>query len=146
MSEKRSNYILRDFCDGDFEAVNDIWQTTGMGGAQRGDDLKVIKETLAGGGKLIIMEDKKNGRVCGTSWLTNDSRRIYLHHFGIHPDYQGKKLSHILAEASIQYAKDCGLQIKLEVHKDNVKAAELYKKHGFKYLGDYNVYIIRSFN
>jgi ribosomal protein S18 acetylase RimI-like enzyme len=36
------------------------------------------------------------------------------------------------------------MHIKLEVHKDNVKALGLYKKAGFGYLGDYHVYIIRD--
>jgi len=147
MSEKNNaDYIIRDYHDEDFPAVEEIWRVTGMGSAQRGDGPGVISRTLACGGKLLVMEEKSTNKVIGTSWLTNDGRRIYLHHFGIHPDFQGKGLGHLLADASIQYAKSCGLQIKLEVHKDNSKAVDLYKKHGFAYLGDYHVYIIRSFS
>ena len=147
MSEKSNvGFFVRDFRESDYAEVNEIWNITGMGGEQRGDNLEVIKRTLNSGGKLLILEDSSNGKVCGTSWLTNDNRRIYLHHFGIHPDYQGKKLSHILTRESVNYAKECGLQIKLEVHKNNNIASSLYKKHGFGYLGDYHVYIIRSFD
>jgi ribosomal protein S18 acetylase RimI-like enzyme len=146
MSEKNNtDFIIRDYCIEDFPAVEEIWKATGMGGAQRGDGPEVINRTLASGGKLLVMAEKNTDKVIGTSWLTSDGRRMYLHHFGIHPDFQGKGLSHQLANASIQYAKACGLQIKLEVHKDNSKASDLYKKHGFAYLGDYHVYIIRSF-
>lgn len=147
MSEKNNTeVIIRDYCSSDFPAVEEIWMATGMGGTNRGDGPGVINRTLACGGKMLIMEEKSTGKIIGTSWLTSDARRIYLHHFGIHPNYQGRGLSHLLAEASIRYAKESGLQIKLEVHRDNVKAAELYKKHGFGYLGDYHVYIIRSFS
>ncbi len=34
--------------------------------------------------------------------------------------------------------------VKLEVHRSNKRAIELYKKAGFSYLGDYDVYIIRD--
>jgi ribosomal protein S18 acetylase RimI-like enzyme len=37
-----------------------------------------------------------------------------------------------------------GSQVKLEVHSTNLKAINLYKKFGFKHLGEYNVYIIRD--
>lgn len=139
-----SKFVFRDYADDDFDGVRDLWQLTGMAGSQRGDNNEVIRNTLNNGGKLIIMEDTASGKIIGTSWLTNDGRRIYLHHFGILPEYQGQGLSKPLLEKSLEFAKEKGLQIKLEVHKTNLKAIDLYKKGGFKYLGDYLVYIIRS--
>jgi len=35
-------------------------------------------------------------------------------------------------------------QVTLEVHKSNEPAVNLYKMFGFKYLGDYDIYIIRD--
>jgi ribosomal protein S18 acetylase RimI-like enzyme len=49
-----------------------------------------------------------------------------------------------LLDASLKLAKSFGMQIKLEVHKENSKAIGLYTKAGFTYLGDYDVYIIRN--
>ncbi len=37
-----------------------------------------------------------------------------------------------------------GYQVKLEVHRSNNVAVELYRKAGFEFLGDYDVYIIRD--
>ena len=37
----------------------------------------------------------------------------------------------------MEFAEATGMQIKLEVHRDNLKAIRLYKKWGFNYLGDY---------
>jgi len=50
-----------------------------------------------------------------------------------------------LLETSLAFAKETGLQIKLEVHQQNKKAIELYQKAGFINLGDYGVFIIRNY-
>ena len=139
-------YIVRDYKKEDYNSIEKVWKATGMGGAFRGDTQKVIENTILNGAKLFVLENINTNEIIGTSWLTSDFRRIYLHHFGIKPEFQGKGLSHLLVKKSIQYAKQQGLQIKLEVHKDNVKAINLYKKYGFNYLGDYDVYIIRNFD
>jgi ribosomal protein S18 acetylase RimI-like enzyme len=140
------NPLIRDYSESDFDDVNNIWNETGMGGRQRGDDKKTIADTLNCGGKLLVLENKDSGEIIGTSWLTNDGRRIYLHHFGLKPAFQGKGLSNLLLESSLKFAKSKGLQIKLEVHKNNEVAINLYKKYGFKYLGDYLIFIIRDIN
>jgi len=143
---KNIKFIIRDYQFEDYNMVVELWEETGMGGAFRGDNEKLIEETIKIGGKLLVMEDVDKKLIIGTSWLTNDGRRIYIHHFGIKPEYQGKGLSKYLAKESIRFANDKGLQVKLEVHKENVKALKLYKNFGFKYLGDYDVYIIRDYD
>ena len=90
------------------------------------------------------MAANPEGKVIGTSWMTFDGRRILLHHFGIHPEYQRKGIGLLLARESLKFVKQKGYQVKLEVHKNNHAAIELYKKLGFTYLGDYDVYIIRD--
>ncbi|MBI4646866.1 MAG: GNAT family N-acetyltransferase [Bacteroidia bacterium] len=137
-------FKISDYVNGDFEEINALWESTGVNGAHRGDDAGVIDETIKTGGKLIVLRNINN-EIIGTSWLTNDGRRIYLHHFCVRPDYQGKGLGKLLAAESLKFAKKQGKQIKLEVHKDNLTAIELYKKGGFKYLGDYLVFIKRDF-
>lgn len=148
MSEKNNfnNFIIRDFKAQDYEQINKLWIETGIGGKQRSDNLNVINSTLVNGGKLLILEHSVQNIIIGTAWLTTDFRRIYLHHFCIKPAFQNNGLSHLLCNESIKFAKERNMQIKLEVHKDNLKAIELYKKHKFTYLGDYNVYIIRDFS
>ncbi|OQX80867.1 MAG: hypothetical protein B6D61_01465 [Bacteroidetes bacterium 4484_249] len=139
------NLQIRNYKPDDFAEVEKLWKDTGMGGAERGDDAEVIEETFKIGGKLLILENSVSGEIIGTSWLTNDGRRIYLHHFGIKPKYQGNGYSKILLKASLDFARNAGKQIKLEVHKNLSVATELYKKAGFIYLGDYDVYIIRNY-
>ncbi len=137
---------IRDFRVKDFEKVREIWDRTGLGRPERGDDSQKILKSLEIGGKFLILEKKDTKQVIGTSWMTFDGRRLHMHHFGILPEFQGMGFSKPLLMESLKFAKEKNIQIKLEVHKDNRKAITLYKKYGFEYLGDYDIYIIRGFN
>ncbi len=140
------NFLIRDFISDDYDSLMNLWEKTGLGGSKRGDNKEIILDSIKLGGKLLVMIDSENNILIGSSWMTFDGRRFHLHHFGILPEYQGKKLSNKLVEESVLFSKNRGYQIKLEVHKDNAIAINLYKKYGFQYLGDYDVYIIRQYN
>ena len=139
-------FYIRDYKEDDFSRVQKLWTLTGLGGSDRGDDKVVIARTLAHGGVLLIMEAVSSGELIGTSWMTNDGRRSFLHHFAIAPIFQRKGFGKVLLQASLERARPLGLQIKLEVHRDNLAAIALYQSHGFSYLGDYDTYIIRDLN
>jgi [ribosomal protein S18]-alanine N-acetyltransferase len=139
-----NDFMIRNYRQGDFHQISHLWEITGMGSRWRGDNEKTIDDSIKLGGAFLILEEKVSGRVCGTSWMTFDGRRIHLHHFGILPDYQGKGLARILVNSSLKFVKEKGYQVKLEVNKSNFKAINLYKKAGFENLGDYDVYIIRD--
>jgi ribosomal protein S18 acetylase RimI-like enzyme len=136
--------IIRDYQPEDYDELISFWYLTDMGNPERGDSMDTISRTLQLGGKLLILESKSTRQICGSSWMTYDGRRIMLHHFGILPECQGKGLSKILLQESLQFIKSKNTQVKLEVHSTNFKAINLYKKFGFKHLGEYNVYIIRD--
>ena len=140
----RNNFLISEYQKDDFIGISHLWSVTDMGNPGRGDDEKTIAETIRIGGCMLVMIEKTSGTICGTSWMTFDGRRIHLHHFGILPEYQGKGLANILMKASLKHVKKKGHQVKLEVHKSNFKAINLYEKSGFEYLGDYDVYIIRD--
>ncbi len=135
--------IIRDYKPEDYPQLMQLWESLELSNPKRGDNNKTIENTLQIGGKLLIMEINATD-IIGSAWLTNDGRRIYLHHFGIDKQWQKKGLAKALLEECLQFAKEKKMQIKLEVHKDNIAALELYKNGGFKYLGDYLVYIIRD--
>ncbi|MDZ7739440.1 MAG: GNAT family N-acetyltransferase [Bacteroidales bacterium] len=105
-------FRIRDYRDDDYEAVIRLWEATGMGNAERGDDKDTIERCMHTGGSLLILEEEKNNTVAGSSWMTFDGRRIYLHHFGILPEYQGRGLSKYLLEESIKHVKATGHQVK----------------------------------
>lgn len=137
------NIEIRDFEPSDFDQVMNVWQETLLGGAQRGDTKEIIEQSIAMGGRLLVAVENKN-EIIGTSWMTFDGRRIHLHHIGVKPSYQRNGIGSMLTQFSLKHAKETGYQIKLEVHKENITAISIYKKLGFNYLGDYDVYIVRD--
>ncbi|MBP1666870.1 MAG: acetyltransferase, partial [Bacteroidetes bacterium] len=142
-SDLHDNFIIREYGEKDYDGIAQFWNLMDMGSPERGDSREIIERTIKMGGSLLVMEEKGTGRISGTSWMTFDGRRILLHHFGILPQFQGIGLSKILMKESLQVVKRKGFQVKLEVHSANFKAITLYKKFGFKHLGEYKVFIIR---
>lgn len=136
--------VIRDYRDSDYPEIAKLWQVTDMDNPVRGDNRETIERTLKLGGKLLVMESVSTKQVIGTSWMTCDGRRTMIHHFGILPEYQGKGFSKLLMTESFKFCKEVGLQVKLEVHAQNIHAVSLYTKFGFKHLTGYNVYIIRD--
>lgn len=139
-----SEITIRNYTPADYPQIEELWQKTGLGGAIRGDNQQIIERSIEMGGCLLVAK-LADGTLVGTSWMTFDGRRIHLHHFAVEPACQRKGIGRMLAIASIEWAKKKGYQIKLEVHKTNIAAIDLYKELGFKYLGDYDVYIIRDY-
>ena len=136
---------VRHYSRGDFKGIMGLWTATGLSRPERGDDEAAIERSIALGGAMLVMCDgNEGGNIIGTSWMTFDGRRIHLHHFGITPSYQGRGLSQLLVKESLTFVKEKGYQVKLEVHRTNEAAVHLYKKGGFEYIGDYDIYIIRD--
>lgn len=137
--------IIRDYEHGDFPAIKGLWAATDLGRPERGDNEATIERSIAMGGQMLVMcSDDDSGKIIGTSWLTFDGRRLFLHHFGIDPGYRGRGLAKLLLRETLKSVKKKGHQVKLEVHRTNNAAVQLYRKAGFEYLGDYDVYIIRD--
>lgn len=136
---------IREYRRGDFQGIMEVWIATGLSRPERVDDEATVERSIAIGGTMLVMCDEDDRkRITGTSWLTFDGRRLHLHHFGIAPEHQGKGLSAELLRESLRIVKEKGYQVKLEVHRTNEVAVRLYRKAGFEYLGDYDVYIIRD--
>lgn len=136
--------FFRDYIPDDFAQLTELWDELGMGGAERGDTGEVIRQTLEKGGKLIVLQDEADGEIIGSSWITFDGRRLFLHHFGIKKEYQKRGLGTKLAIESLKFIREKGYQVKLEVHKENLVAKRLYEKAGFKAFTDYDIYMIRK--
>jgi ribosomal protein S18 acetylase RimI-like enzyme len=134
--------VFRDYTEQDYPALHSLWQELDMAGDERGDTPGIIQRTIDLGGKLLVLEDQ--GMIIGSSWMTVDGRRLFLHHFCIHPSRQGEGLGTRLAEKSMEFIKETGLQVKLEVHKDNHIAKHLYEKLGFFSFSDYDIYMKRD--
>ncbi|HEC42179.1 MAG TPA: GNAT family N-acetyltransferase [Bacteroides sp.] len=145
MKAAATNSLIRNFRPEDYPSLLELWQKTDLTPPERGDNEEVIKRCNDHGGQLLVIEDTGSGKIIGSSWMTWDGRRIYLHHFGILPDFQRRGLGTELAKKSLEWIQQKGQQVKLEVHKKNHAAKRLYEKLGFFAFRDYDIYMIREF-
>ncbi len=136
--------IVRDYREEDYSGLISLWEKTGLADPGRGDGREAISNTLSLGGKIIVVTLAR-GDIIASSWITCDGRRLHLHHVGVLPEFQRRGIGRMISLMSVDYAREKNLQIKLEVHRSNTSAVELYRSLGFKYLGDYDVYIMREF-
>ncbi|MBL7110431.1 MAG: GNAT family N-acetyltransferase [Bacteroidales bacterium] len=137
---------IREYQPDDFDGLIELWQLTGLDYPERGDDRSTIEECHRQGGKLLIMTNQSSNQLIGSSWMTFDGRRIFMHHFGIRPEYQNRGLGKMLLKESLKFIKSKGKQVKMEVHKENQAARHLYESAGFFAFTDYDIYMIRDFD
>jgi len=137
-------HVIRNYDPADYNQLIELWNLTGLNYPERGDNREVIDRCLKIGGKLLIMIETLQNKLIGSSWMTYDGRRIHLHHFAIHPDYQNRGLGKILTRESLQFINEMKLQVKLEVNKENKIAKHLYEKFGFFAFTDYEIYMLRD--
>lgn len=136
--------VFRNYHPDDYEQLLRLWDELDMSARERGDTPEVILRTIAMGGKLIVMEEPETSTIAGSSWMTFDGRRIFLHHFGIMKTHQRRGWGMKLAVESLKFIKEKGFQVKLEVHRENLAAIKLYEKCGFGPFPDYDLYMIRK--
>ena len=138
-----TKYKVRNYSASDYPSVMRIWQELNLSAHERGDNHEVLDKTLQLGGCFLALEEIESSKIIGTSLLSNDGRRLYLHHFGILTAFQNRQLGGFLLEHTLQIVCQMRMQVKLEVNPKNNYAVRLYEKYGFKLLGNYVVYIIR---
>lgn len=133
--------VLREYRPEDFPQVEKLWKETGVFRPERGDGPETILSCNEQGGKFLILEDETKQRIIGTSWLSWDGRRIHMQYFAVSPSMQGRGYGRRLARASMDFALSKKAPLKLEVHRNNMPAIQLYKSMGFKIIEGYEVYI-----
>ncbi len=134
--------FIRDYLDQDYEQVLALWKDTGIYTVESGDRREVISRCKVQGGKFLVLEDPRCGKIKGSSWMTWDGRRVFLHHFAIGPEIQQQGWGRKLAELSLEFARKKDCPMTLEVHRDNKAAVNLYLGMGFEVFPDYEVYMI----
>ncbi len=82
---------------------------------------------------FVAIEDKK---IVGYRSFYHEGKIAGEGYLGVSKNYQGKGIGKKLLEKSIIEAKNLGCNVmKLEVRKNNLIAINLYKKHGFEFVG-----------
>jgi ribosomal protein S18 acetylase RimI-like enzyme len=134
--------LIRDYSPKDYPQVEALWKETKIYTLERGDTPNIILRCNGAGGRFLVMEDPSDGSVAGTSWMTYDGRRVFLHHFAIRPSLQGHGFGRSLALESLAFARERNCPMKMEVHRDNEAAVKLYKSLGFEVFEDYDLFMI----
>lgn len=134
--------LIRNYHPDDYPIVESLWKRTGIYTVERGDTSEIILRCNKAGGKFLVLEDPSNGLILGTSWMTWDGRRVFLHHFAVDPTIQGQGYGRKLALESLAFARECNCPIKLEVHSQNTPAVNLYRSLGFEVFENYDIYMI----
>lgn len=133
--------LIRDYKPDDFPHIEELWKATGIYTVERGDTAEIIIRCNSAGGKFLVLDDPDYGSVVGTSWMTWDGRRVFLHHFAIHPSLQGRGYGRKLALESLAFARELNCPMKLEVHSENIPAVSLYQNLGFQMFDNYYVFM-----
>ncbi len=137
-------FTIKDYRKEDYPGLTLLWEETGLGNPERGDNAETIENCLAIGGKLLVMFSSDEPLPIGSSWMTFDGRRFHLHHFCVKPAWQNAGLGKKLAIETIRFIREKGFQVKLEVHKENHIAKKLYEDLGFFTFNDYEIYMLRD--
>jgi len=76
-------------------------------------------------------------QLVGYSMLTHAADEAHLLNLCIDPHWQGQGLGHFLLEHAIQWAQQMGVDsMFLEVRPSNKTGISLYRKHGFRVVGE----------
>lgn len=82
-------------------------------------------------------------------YANDDIKKVaYLTLLAVLPEYQNNRIGKLLLDLFIKISKEKNMEaVCLEVHNDNVKAKEFYKKNGFKFYkkaSEESIYMIRE--
>ena len=116
-------------------------------------NMSELSEQIAAGELLIASCD---GRIAAAAVLTGDdpayasaawlhtaetAELCVLHLFAVHPDFRGKGVSDAVLEAIIEWAEKNGKRLlRLDVVKGNLPAERLYRRHGFVFCEEREVW------
>ncbi len=86
----------------------------------------------------VLVQD---GQLVGYSMLTHAADEAHLLNLCVAPEWQGRGLGHLLLKHAIQWAQQMGVDsMFLEVRPSNRPGISLYRKHGFRVVGERPAY------
>jgi ribosomal protein S18 acetylase RimI-like enzyme len=79
---------------------------------------------------------------CGYFSYSDDSGRVHLINFAIHPKYQRRGIGGQILDKLKESARRKHLPLTLGAYKTNLGARRFYEKHGFRKSGETTVHIL----
>lgn len=86
-----------------------------------------------------------NGQPCGYFSMDESGDFITLHELVLLPEFQGQGIGSKILNEAIEIAKAKNIPTRLQVLKEN-KAAELYRRIGFKQIGETETHFEMEYN
>jgi len=90
----------------------------------------------------FVLNDNPEANYQKGAWSRHipDGEYMVLHALAIDPDCHGRGLGSQVVEYCIRTAKERGYKaLRLDIVPDNIPARRLYEKHGFRYVGTYDL-------
>ncbi len=100
------------------------------------NELYIIEEndSLLG---TITISTKMDSEYASITWLTPNSRHIYIHRLAVHPSQQGKGYGVKMMDFAEDYARKRGVvSLRLDTFSRNKRNQKFYEQRGYCKLGD----------
>lgn len=84
----------------------------------------------------IVLSTLKDEEYDGVSWLTADSKNLYIHRLAVHPEYQHLGHAKALMDFAEEFARNQQFtSIRLDTFSKNPRNQKFYKNRGYQRLG-----------
>lgn len=122
---------LRNYCDGDEQAVVDLWRRCDLLRNPLNDPHQDIAFCRTGGhGEILILED--GGKIVATAMVGQDGHRGWIYYVAVDPDRQGEDLGRrIMAAAEERLQADGVPKVHLMVRGSNTEVIGFYQRLGY---------------
>lgn len=122
---------LRNFRDGDEQAVVNLWQRCDLLRNPLNDPHRDIAFCLSGGhGEILILED--GDRIVATAMVGQDGHRGWVYYVAVDPDRQGEDLGRrIMGAAEERLQADGVPKVHLMVRGSNTEVIGFYQRLGY---------------
>lgn len=102
---------------------------------ERGELFVLIKRSKIIG--CIVISTLMDEEYKNVSWLTPNTKNLYIHRLAVHPEQQGKGFAQKLMEYAENFAKRGGfVSIRLDTFSQNTRNQRFYEVRGYKKLED----------
>ena len=129
-----SEYIVRPICDGDEEAVAELWHICGlvrpwndphrdMGSARANASSEIF----------VAVAARDRGRIAGSVMAGNDGHRGWVYYVAVAPEHRSQGLGERLMRHAEDWLRELGAhKVMLMIRQDNEPVHRFYEAIGYK--------------
>lgn len=135
----KTDCLIRSFVPNDYPEVSRIWQAIFPDPVDQIDTEEYIRRFIIHNHGLSFVAEK-DCRIVGTVLAGHDTRRGYIYHLGVLPDFRRRGIGKALLDAAEKSLASQGIEkAHLFVFQENRTALSFYEDVGYKLRDDINV-------